>query len=728
MRTIKRQEFNGQAQDHYASDRRKHLRNEACTAGASVGTQDKNSNDNGDHLAGLNGRQRQAVKYGVKAGNATNVAPLLVIAGAGTGKTMTVAHRVAHLLATGISPHRVLLLTFTRRAAREMIRRVRRISAKGLRGARLDLPWSGTFHAIGARLLRQHAYRIGLKPNFSILDRGDAADLMNLARHDAGQSKKKKRFPQKDACLAIYSRTVNSGTPLDDVLKKHFPWCLEWKDDLRTLFTLYVKAKRRQNALDYDDLLLYWAEMLNDEKLAAEIGGRFDHILVDEYQDTNSLQAKILLKLRPDGRGVMVVGDDAQAIYSFRAATVRNILDFPKQFQPPACVIALEENYRSTQPILHACNEVMKFAKERFTKNLWSARKSQQKPYLTTVADEAVQASYVAQQILRAREAGVSLRQQAVLFRSSNHSTLLELELARRNIPFRKYCGLKFIETAHVKDVICILRWCTNAQDRVAGFRILQLLPGIGQSTANKILDQIATEGKVVGVLKRFAVPQQAAEDWPGFVSLIARLRNAEVWPGEFQALRTWYEPQLHRLYDDAELRAEDIARLQHIAGGFRSRERFLTELTLDPPEAKSGHAQANDLDEEYTILSTIHSAKGGEWQHVYVLNVVDGCIPSNLATRTSEEIEEERRLLHVAMTRAKDELDLIVPQRIYLYQQLNDDRQNAYATRSRFIPNSILGAFEQKHWAERATERCGRNNSQSRKIDVAARVEGMWE
>jgi DNA helicase II / ATP-dependent DNA helicase PcrA len=290
---------------------------------------------------------------------------------------------------------------------------------------------------------------------------------MNLVRHDVGQSKKERRFPQKDTCLAIYSLAVNSGVPLERVLKQHFPWCLEWKDELRSLFTQYVKAKGRQNVLDYDDLLLYWAEMLNDKELAAEISGRFDHILVDEYQDTNRLQAEILLRLRVEGRGVMVVGDDAQAIYSFRAASVRNILDFPKKFKPPACVIALEENYRSTQPILHACNEVMKFAKERFTKKLWSARESKQKPYLTTVADEAAQASYVARQILRAREAGVSLKQQAVLFRSSNHSTLLELELARCNIPFRKYGGLKFIETAHMKDVISILRWGTNARDRV---------------------------------------------------------------------------------------------------------------------------------------------------------------------------------------------------------------------------------------------------------------------
>lgn len=439
MRTIKRNEINEhvQDQDYAGSEGRK--KPKGWTAGASVGMRGKNSDANRDYLAGLNAQQRRAVRYGVRAGNATDVGPLLVIAGAGTGKTMTIAHRVAHLIMSGISPHHILLLTFTRRAAREMIRRVRGIASKGLSGAKLDLPWSGTFHAVGARFLREYAHRIGLKPSFTILDRSDAADQMNLVRHDVGQSKKERRFPQKDTCLAIYSLAVNSGVPLERVLKQHFPWCLEWKEELRSLFTKYLKAKRLSNVLDYDDLLLLWAAMLNDEELAAEISGRFDHILVDEYQDTNTLQAQILLRLRPGGHGVMVVGDDAQSIYSFRAATVRNILDFPSMFEPPACVIALEENYRSTQPILHACNQVMKFAKERFTKNLWSARKSKQKPYLTTVADEAVQASYVARQILRAREAGVSLKQQAVLFRSSNHSILLELELARCNIPFRKY-------------------------------------------------------------------------------------------------------------------------------------------------------------------------------------------------------------------------------------------------------------------------------------------------
>jgi len=291
--------------------------------------------------------------------------------------------------------------------------------------------------------------------------------------------------------LAIYSFTINSGASVKATLSNQFPWCMEWRQDLRKLFGEYTAAKQRQNVLDYDDLLLAWSEMMNNGDLAAEVGDRFDHVLVDEYQDTNRLQANILVKLKPDGRGLTVVGDDAQSIYSFRAATVRNILDFPGQFEPSARIVTLEQNYRSTQPILDACNSVIEFAAERFTKNLRSERKSKQRPYLTTVTDETAQARYVAQQILDAREAGVPLKGQAVLFRASHHSAQLEIELSRRNIPFVKYGGLKFLEAAHVKDVISVFRWCENPADRVAGFRVLKLLPGIGPTTASKVQDQV---------------------------------------------------------------------------------------------------------------------------------------------------------------------------------------------------------------------------------------------
>jgi DNA helicase-2/ATP-dependent DNA helicase PcrA len=451
-------------------------------------------------------------------------------------------------------------------------------------------------------------------------------------------------------------------------------------------------------------------------------------VLVDEYQDTNRLQAKILLRLKPDGQGMMVVGDDAQAIYSFRAATTRNILDFPDKFKLRARVITLEQNYRSTQPILNACNKVIGFANERFTKNLRSERRSKQKPLLTTVEDETAQAWYVAQKILDARETGVPLKSQATLFRASHHSAQLELELARRNIPFVKYGGLKFLEAAHVKDMLSVLRWCENVGDRVAGFRVLQLLPGIGPTTAGKILDQVEGRSGLSEILPGFAVPNAAAEDWPAFTKLIVQVCKAKkTWPAEFQWVRTWYEPHLHRIYDDAQIRAADLAQLEQIAGGYSSRHKFLTEVTLDPPDATSGRAGAPLLDEDYTILSTIHSAKGQEWKMVRILNVVDGCIPSDMATGIPEEIEEERRLLYVGMTRAKDELDLIVPHRFFTYNQAKWGDRHVYASVSRFIPKSIHDAFERRHWSERQGGPDTRKPKLLSKIDIAANIGRMW-
>ena len=680
-----------------------------------------------DYLNDLNKEQRQAVKHGAADQGRFQSGPLLVIAGAGSGKTKTLAHRVAHLIVNGVDPHRILLLTFSRRAAIEMTRRVEKIVAAVLGTEACDLPWSGTFHAIGARLLREYAGQIGLRPSFTILDRSDAADLMNLVRHDLNQSVKKSRFPKKDTCLAIYSFAVNSGNSIEKVLANQFPWCGEWEDDLRDLFTGYVEAKERQNVVDYDDLLLYSAEMMADSELATEVADRFDHVLVDEYQDTNRLQSKILLRLKPDGHGVMVVGDDAQSIYSFRAATVRNILEFPNQFAPPAGVITLEQNYRSTQPILDACNQVIGFAKDRFTKNLFSDRQSKEKPGLTTVADELAQARYVADQILRAREKGVSLKSQAVLFRASHHSAQLEIELARRNIPFVKYGGLKFLEAAHIKDVLSILRWGENPRDRVAGFRVLQLLPGVGPSTAAKILDKL--EGlSLINDLTGIEPPKAAAADWPGFASLFAAIHNSKkTWPAEMHLARTWYEPHLDRLYDDGPLRMADLTQLEQIAGTYKSREKFLTELTLDPPDATSGRAGAPTLDEEYTILSTIHSAKGQEWKTVRILNVVDGCIPSDMATRTPEEIEEERRLLYVAMTRAKNDLDLIVPQRFYTHNQSRTGDRHVYASVSRFIPDTIYPAFDRRAWREAGDNATPSAIRSGRVVDVTSSVKRMW-
>jgi ATP-dependent DNA helicase UvrD/PcrA len=681
------------------------------------------------YLDKLNPEQRQAVEHG--AGNGGG-GPLLVIAGAGSGKTNTLAHRVAHLIASGADPRRILLLTFSRRAAAEMMRRAERIAgeALGAGGSALaaGLTWSGTFHAVGARLLRDHAHEIGLDPAFTIHDRGDSADLMNLVRHELGLSKTESRFPTKATCLAIYSRAVNAQARLDDVLRQAFPWCDGWETELRALFGAYVAAKQRQNVLDFDDLLLYWSQMMVEPEIATDVSGRFDHVLVDEYQDTNRLQADILLALRPDGRGLTVVGDDAQSIYSFRAATVRNILDFPARFDPPARVVTLDRNYRSTEPVLEAANAVIGFAAERFTKNLWSGRRSAERARLVTVRDEAAQADYVVDQVLETRETGIALKAQAVLFRASHHSGPLEVELTRRNIPFVKYGGLKFLESAHVKDLLATLRFVENPRDRIAGFRVIQLLPGIGPTTAARVLDSIEASGGQLDALASATPPARAAEDWPPFVDLVESLRTGRAgWPAEIEAVRCWYAPHLDRLHEDAVLREADLAQLAQIAAGYSSRRRFLTELTLDPPAATSDEAGDPRLDEDYLILSTIHSAKGQEWTRVFVLNVVDGCIPSDLAVGSSEEIEEERRLLYVAMTRARDSLDLMVPHRFFTHGQAARGDRYVTASRTRFIPNAILEQFASCVWPS-AGPKAAEGSARPVRVDIGSRMRSMWQ
>ena len=645
----------------------------------------------------LNARQREAATFGD--------GPLLILAGAGTGKTNTLAHRVAHLLLAGAAPERILLLTFSRRAALEMTRRAQRIVAEAVKEVRL--PWSGTFHSIANRLIRRHARRVGLEPGFTVLDRADAADLVDVVRHDLGFSKTEKRFPRKDTCLAICSHRVNTQGSLAESLQLAFPWCAEWEEELARLFRGYTEKKLASQSLDYDDLLLYWRAMMEDDALAAEIGELYDHVLVDEYQDTNVLQAEILARLRPRGAGLTVVGDDAQAIYSFRAATVENIRGFSGRFG--AAVVSLEDNYRSTQPILDAANALI-------GKRLVSHRGAGEKPRYVTVADDAAQASYVVTRVLENREKALLLRRQAVLFRSSHHADLLELELVRRNVPYVKYGGLKFLEAAHVKDLLAVLRWADNPKNRVAAWRTLQLLPGVGPATAARAFTRFETGGW-----------QSLAELDAALALLLADLAAPEAaWAGQVARVREWYAPHLERLYEEAQVRAGDLEQLDRISERSATREQFLTELALDPPAATGDLSGAPLVDEDYLVLSTVHSAKGQEWDAVYVLNVADGSFPSEFAAGRAELIEEERRLLYVAITRAKTSLDLMAPVKYYVTQQSRMGDRHVYGAKSRFLTDEVMACLQSMAWSDETTTR-QRRSAGTNTVDVAAKLRSMW-
>ncbi len=690
-----------------------------------------------DHLAMLNPAQRRAAEYGERTDASFASGPMLVIAGAGTGKTMTLAHRVAHLVIEGVSPERILLLTFTRRAAQEMTRRVESIVHTAMRDSSKSplpsggLPWSGTFHSVANRLLRRFAHNLNLDPGFSVLDRGDSADVMDVVRHELRLTKTSRRFPKKDTCLAIYSRCVNTQRPLADTLDTHYPWCADWHDELSELFRHYVLRKQQNQSLDYDDLLLYWSHLVSEGEFAEEIGSWFDHVLVDEYQDTNVIQADILNALKPDGRGVTVVGDDAQSIYSFRAAEVENILGFPDQYIPTARVVTLEQNYRSTQPVLDAANCLIAESERQYRKNLFSERSDGARPRYVTVEDGDAEAEYVVESILANREQGQTLKEQAVLFRSSHHSDRLELELVRRNIPYVKYGGLKFLEAAHVKDFLSVLKWAENPKNEVAAFRVLKLLPGMGPATAARCFEHLAVNDHQFSMLEGFRPPAGSTQQWPEFCVLLESLSAAGMdvagWQSQLTAVRRWYQPHLERIYDGIDTREADLEQLEQISGRYPTRERFLTELTLDPPSAAGDLAGDPLLDEDYLVLSTVHSAKGQEWESVYVLNVSDGNFPSEFATGKPEMIEEERRLLYVAMTRAKQTLSLVAPLRYHVTQQRRDGDKHVYGARSRFMTDNLLATMDRR-FQGRPEAQAGRFSVRSdRQIDVAARMREMF-
>jgi DNA helicase II / ATP-dependent DNA helicase PcrA len=657
--------------------------------------------DNEPWLAGLNAQQRAVVEHGG--------GPLLVVAGAGSGKTRTLASRVAGLLAAGVAAERILLLTFTRRAAQQLLRHATTLAASasgdGLKATAVvpSRMWGGTFHAVGNRLLRRYGRALGLRPEFSVIDQGDAADLIDLVRDDLGVATGDRRFPRKDTLATISSRTVNAGRPVSVVLARHYPWCADQAEAIIAVLRAYTERKRKRHVLDYDDLLLWWRALLDAPRVGEEIATAFDHVLVDEYQDTNTLQADILAALRRSNPNLTVVGDDAQAIYGFRAATVENILQFPKRF-PGAIVLRLEQNYRSTQPILDTANAVLRASPARWDKTLWSTEAGGPRPCLHTCHDEAEQSDRVCEAVLERREQGVPLRQQAVLFRTGHHSDHLEVELSRRNIPFVKFGGLRFLEAAHVKDLLALLRLLENPDDEVAWFRALQLLDGVGPATARR-MQRLLHADTSVGALRHLLddpprVPPGASEDLEAFREAVADCMGSDgaAPPVSVQVerLRRFYEPLCVRAYDDAAVRLRDLEQLELIATGYDSRARFVTDLVLDPPSSTADLAGPPLLDEDYLILSTIHSAKGLEWDAVYLLHAVDGMLPSDLACGTPEELEEERRLLYVALTRARRDLHLFAPLRYY-HQRFRPRDRHGYAQLSRFLTSEVQGQFDRR-------------------------------
>ena len=668
----------------------------------------------------LNPEQQRAVQ--ARGGH------LLVVAGAGTGKTRTLVARVVGLIADGVDPSRILLLTFTRRSAAEMLGRVA-AAERGSPGAAAQV-WGGTFHSVANRLLRTFGGSAGLPPNFTVLDHADSTELMGMVRTEEGFGERAKRFPKAQTVAAIYSRVVNSQAKLAAVLEVDYPWCADHGDDLKTIFAAYTAAKRRHHLLDYDDLLLFWRGVLASPAGAA-MAERFDHVLIDEYQDTNPIQSDILRALTrvatptQAGTQVCAVGDDAQAIYGFRSASVENMWAFAEHF-PGASVVTLERNYRSTQPILAVANAVLSDhavlsnnagsttaagpeggelgPATHFAKQLWTTRSDGPRPMLATHHDEGAQSRAVADAVLDARERGIDLRQQAVLFRAGHHGDSLELELTRRDIPYVKFGGLKYLEAAHVKDLLAQLRILENPADAMAWHRVLASLDGVGPATVRRIIGELglvdpapeasgATAaaslsddplGRFVGGVGTFppAATAQAAELRAAFADCRVETRP----PAEqVERLARFCAMVFPGRYDNADVRLADIGQLAATAGGYRSRSRFLAELTLDPPGKTSELAGPPHLDDDWLTLSTIHSAKGGEWRAVHLLHASDGNIPSDMALGDADGMAEELRLLYVALTRARDELSVHVPLRYHVNRHGHDDR-HLYGQVSRFI------------------------------------------
>jgi DNA helicase-2/ATP-dependent DNA helicase PcrA len=611
-----------------------------------------------DFSAELNPQQAAAATHGD--------GPLLIIAGAGTGKTRTLVYRVAHLIERGVPAERILLLTFTRRAAQEMLSRAERLV-----GGNSKRVHGGTFHATAHRLLRRYGQAAGLAKDFTIMDQGDSTDLMQLSRAQLGYAARSKRFPKKETLQYVYSRHINTGISIEDIVRDSYPQFVDYLEDFGTIYADYTRRKQDRNLVDYDDLLLFWALLLEaSPELAKKISGMYDHILVDEYQDTNVLQARVLRGMCSSHSNITVVGDDAQSIYSFRGANFRNILDFPKQFEG-ATAVTLEQNYRSTQPILSVTNTLISRAAERFTKNLWTERAGGEMPWLVAARDEQQQTQFVVDRILELHEEGTPLREIAVLFRAGYMSADLEIELTNRKIPFEKWGGLKFLEAAHVKDVLAFLRILENPRDEVSWYRLLMLLPGIGDATARAAIDSMIAAAWESASFGRYNPPPRARAAHAALVNLLDGLRNGPLQDGaqvsaDIARVRLLYDNILRERYDRVEPRLADLDQLQIIAGGYPDRATFLSALALEPPQATQDLPGGSKEDDDCLVLSTAHSAKGKEWDAVFVIWAVDGWFPSARCLNSDEETEEERRLMYVALTRARNYLSVTYPLNAY--------------------------------------------------------------
>jgi len=618
--------------------------------------------------------------------------PLVIVAGAGTGKTRTLTARVARLLERGTAPERILLLTFTRRAADDMLARAAALSGRREWARRLR---GGTFHAVAHQLISSLAEPLGLQPGFSLLDPADAADVMDLLRDEKGLDAGNGRVPRSATLVEVYSRCVNTRHRLGEVLATDFPWCEPHAEAIAALFRAYISRKRAQGQVDFDDLLLLWRAALADDRLGPHLTAMFDHVLVDEYQDVNALQVEIVCALRPDGRGLTVVGDDAQAIYGFRGADARYLHQLASCLQG-VTVIPLERNFRSVQPILNLAN-IVRPTQAGVRLILHGVRPGGRRPVLVRCHDAPSEARAVVDRILDAHEQGMRLRDQAVLVRAAHHSDLIELELTARRVPYRKYGGLRFVEAAHVKDFAAAVRLLDNPADELAWFRLLRLHEGIGPARGRMLLGLLAPGSGASAYDWGEAVAAAPARSRVALTRTLQDLDSARGQVGtsdRVTAVLRILRPLVLSRYSEGAARVEDLDRLCSAACAMDDLSAWLAEITLDPPMATGDIAGAPHLDEDYVVISTVHSAKGLEWLAVHLPHLVDGAFPSDMALGSGEGLAEERRLFYVATTRARDSLTLYTPLRMPIHRRAHDDR-HCLAPASRFLSEEALAALD---------------------------------